>query len=73
MQNIIHTAAIPVHTRNLKPIVLGEGAVLELEHQALMALDGPDPEPMFAREVVLKAPATQVPDEDVSTDEHPLM
>ncbi len=73
MRSIMHTSNKVIHTRDLKPIVLGDGAVLELEHQALMAPEGLDPESMFAREVVLDIPDTEPPVEDVSTDEHPLM
>lgn len=73
MAGFMHTSETPRHTRNLKPIVLGDGAIQELEHQALMAPEDPDPAPMFARKVVLDIHAHEVSVEDVSTDEHPLM
>ncbi len=73
MPDFMHTSETPRHTQNLQPIVLNDGALLDLEHQALMAPESPDPVPMFAREVVLDASASEPAVEDVSTDDHPLM
>jgi hypothetical protein len=73
MSGFMHTSDTPRHTKNLKPITLSDGAVLELEHQALMAPESPDPVSMFARGVDLRLPTPRPAVESSSADEHPLM
>jgi hypothetical protein len=63
----------PLYTRNLKPIRLGDNAEFVSEYHALIDLEGPVSAPMFAREIVLVIPTTELFGDDTPNHEHPLI
>lgn len=73
MDNVIPTAANPVQTRDLKPMVLGEGNGRVWGRQTLPGPEGPDRRAISAREVVLDTAAVDTHEESASSDEHSLI
>jgi len=73
MPPIFHSSAMPLYTRNLKPIRLGDDAELASEYHALIGLEGPVPAPIFVRETVLVIPTAELFGDDTPNQEQPLI